>query len=244
MIQEKVVELLGTIGRECQKEASARVLEVLWNMAHDDRLSRSMLDHILNCHLRIFTEGRSSWNSLKRDYCLKCVADLQRKQRWLVPAIRHLYDLLNHDCTNTFKRTDQDLISLLVAKHELLSALIQSLATCQAGVWEQTKGHVTVDTLVDGRYTHEESVKTHLDLLLFLLKKGNLPLALDRAEELWDTLIIKKYSSSFDRELGLDWFITCVHDLNQKSQPVLFRDRVAKLDPVTLTTKGTDGRHS
>ena len=233
-----MVELLGTIGRECQKEASARVLEVLWSMAHDDRLSRSMLDDVLHNHLRIFTDGRSSSNSLKRDYCLKCVADLQRKQRWLVPAIRHLYDLLNHDSTNTFKRTDQDLISLLVNKHELMSALIQSLATCQAGVWEQTKGHVTVDTLVDGRFTHEESVKTHLDLLLFLLKKGNILLTLERAEELWDTLIIKKYASSFDRELGLNWFITCVDDLNQKSQPVLFRERVSKLDPINLTTKG------
>ncbi|UJR33560.1 hypothetical protein I4U23_020999 [Adineta vaga] len=238
LIQEKLIELLGAIGRECQKESAARILEVLWDMAHEDRLSRYMLDHILYSHLHIFSEGRSPYDGLKRDYCLKCVADLQRKQGWLVPAIKHLYDLLRHDSTNTFKRTDQDLISLLVQKHDLIFALIQSLSTCQLDVWKKTQGHVTIDTLVDGRYTHEESIKNHLDLLSFLLKKGNLFLILKRAEELWDTLISNEHVSSFDHELGLNWFITCSEDLNRDSQKTLFEERVAKLDPIHLTPKG------
>jgi hypothetical protein len=213
-------------------------------MAHEDRLSRSMLDHLLHCHLRVFSEGRSPYDALKRDYCLKCMTDLQRKQGWLVPAIKHLYELLRHDSTNTFKRSDQDLISLLVNKHDLISALIQSLSTCQFDVWNKTHGHVTVDTLVDGRYTHEESIKSHLDLLSFLLKKGNLYLILKRSEELWDTLINNENASSFDRELGLNWFITCVEDLNRESQNALFEKRVSKLDPIDLSPKGKDSLHS
>ena len=51
----------------------------------------------LHCHLRVFSEGRSPYDALKRDYCLKCMTDLQRKQGWLVPAIKHLYELLRHD---------------------------------------------------------------------------------------------------------------------------------------------------
>ncbi|CAF0751200.1 unnamed protein product [Adineta ricciae] len=238
LIQEKLIQLLGAIGRECQKESAARVLEVLWDIAHGDRLSRPMLDHILQSHLRIFSEGRMLYDELKREYCLKCVGDLKRKQGWLVPAIKHLNDLLRHDSTTTFKRTDQDLTSLLVQKHDLIFALIQSLSTCQLDVWNKTQGNVTIDTLVDGRYTHEESVKSHLDLLSFLLKKGNLFLLLKRAEELWDTLITNEHVSSFDHELGLNWFITCVEDLNRDSQKVLFEERVAKLDPVHLTPKG------
>jgi hypothetical protein len=207
-------------------------------MAHEDRLSRSMLDHVLHCHLRVFSEGRSPYDALKRDYCLKCMTDLQRKQGWLVPAIKHLYELLRHDSTNTFKRSEQDLISLLVNKHDLISALIQSLSTCQLDVWNKTHGHVTIDTLVDGRFTHEESIKSHLDLLSFLLKKGNLYLILKRSEELWDTLITNENASSFDRELGLNWFITCVEDLNRDSQNALFEKRVSKLDPIHLSPKG------
>ncbi|CAF3766292.1 unnamed protein product [Rotaria magnacalcarata] len=238
LIQEKLIELLGTIGKECPKESAARVLEILWDMAHSERLSRPMLDHILYYHLRIFSEGRSPYDVLKRDYCLKCMSDLQRKQGWLVPAIKHLYDLLHHDSTNTFKRTDEDLISLLVHKHDLISALIQSLSTCQLDVWNKTLGHVTIDTLVDGRYTHEESIKTHLDLLSFLLKKGNLYLILKRSEELWDTLITNEHVSSFDHELGFNWFITCSEDLNRESQIALFEKRVSKLNPIQLTSKG------
>ncbi|CAF4573224.1 unnamed protein product [Rotaria sp. Silwood1] len=238
LIQEKLIELLGTIGRECQKDSAVRVLEILWDMAHSNRLSRSMLDHILYYHLRIFREGRSPYDTLKRDYCLKCMSDLQRKQGWLVPAIKHLYDLLHHDSTNTFKRTDEDLISLLVHKHDLISALIQSLSTCQLDVWNKTHGHVTIDTLVDGRFTHEESIKNHLDLLSFLLKKGNLYLILKRSEELWDTLIANEHVSSFDHELGLNWFITCSEDLNRESQIALFEKRVSKLNPINLTSKG------
>ena len=165
-------------------------------MAHEDRLSRSMLDHLLRCHLRVFSEGRSPYEALKRDYCLKCMTDLQRKQGWLVPAIRHLNELLRHDSTNTFKRSEQDLVSLLVNKHDLILALIQSLSTCQLDVWKKTHGQVTIDTLVDGRFTHEESIKSHLDLLSFLLKKGSLFLILKRSEELWDTLIVNENASS------------------------------------------------
>ena len=238
LIQEKLIELLGAIGRECQKESAARILEVLWDIAHGDRLSRPMLDHLLQSHLSIFSEGRMLYDELKREYCLKCVGDLKRKQGWLVPAIKHLNDLLRHDSTTTFKRTDKDLTSLLVQQHDLIFALIQSLSTCQLDVWNKTQGNVTIDTLVDGRYTHEESVKSHLDLLSFLLKKGSLFLMLKRAEELWDTLITNEHVSSFDHELGLNWFITCVEDLNRDSQKVLFEERVAKLDPVHLTPKG------
>ncbi|CAF2465501.1 unnamed protein product [Rotaria sp. Silwood2] len=238
LIQEKLVELLGTIGRECQKDSAVRVLDILWDMAHSDRLGRSMLDHILHYHLRIFSEGRSPYDALKRDYCLKCMSDLQRKQGWLLPAIKHLYDLLHHDSTNTFKRTDEDLISLLVHKHDLISALIQSLSTCQLDVWNKTHGHVTIDTLVDGRYTHEESIKNHFDLFSFLLKKGNLYLILKRSEELWDTLITNEHVSLFDHELGLNWFITCSEDLNRESQIALFEKRVSKLNPIYLTSKG------
>ncbi|CAF4364277.1 unnamed protein product, partial [Rotaria magnacalcarata] len=54
-IKEKLIELLGAIGRGCQEDSAARVLEVLWDMAHEDQLHRSMLDHLLYCHLRVFS---------------------------------------------------------------------------------------------------------------------------------------------------------------------------------------------
>ncbi|CAF1166869.1 unnamed protein product [Rotaria magnacalcarata] len=184
-------------------------------MAHEDRISRSMLDHLLHSHLHVLSEGRLPYDALKRDYCLRCMTGLERNQGWVVPAIKYLYDLLRHDSTNTFKDSKSDLISLLVNKHDVISALMQNLSTFQLDVWNKTDGHMTIDTLVDGRFTHEESIKIHLDLLSFLLKKGNLHLILKRSEELWDTLITNENASSFGRELGLNWFVTCAEDLHR-----------------------------
>ncbi|CAF4318520.1 unnamed protein product, partial [Rotaria sp. Silwood2] len=237
-IQEKLIELLGAVGRRCQKDCAARVLEVLWDMAHEDQLNRSMLDHILHCHLRVFNEGRSPYDALRRDYCLKCMTDLHRKQGWFVPAIKHLHELLLHDATNTVKFFKADLISLVVNKHDVISVLIQSLSTYQLDVWNKTHGHVTIETAVDDRFTYEESIKIHLDLLSLLLKKGCFYLVLKRSEELWDLLITNEKASFLNRELGFTWFITCVEDVNRDSQIALFEKRISKLDLINLSPKG------
>ncbi|CAF5220575.1 unnamed protein product, partial [Rotaria magnacalcarata] len=50
-----------------------------------------------------------------------------------------------------------DPISLLVHKHDIISALIQSLSTCQLHVWNKTHGHVTIEKSMDDRFTYEES---------------------------------------------------------------------------------------
>ncbi|CAF4375078.1 unnamed protein product, partial [Rotaria magnacalcarata] len=237
-IKEKLIELLGAIGRGCQEDSAARVLEVLWDMAHEDQLHRSMLDHLLYCHLRVFSEGRSSYDALKRNYCLKCMTDLQRNQGWLVSAIKYLYELLLHNPTNTSKISEPDLISLLVHKHDIISALIQSLSTCQLDVWNKTNGHVTIEKSMDDRFTYEESAKSHLDLLSLLLKKGYLYLILKRGEELWDILITNEKASSLDHELGVNWFMTCVDDFSRDSKLALFEKRVSKLDLINLSPKG------
>jgi hypothetical protein len=210
-------------------------------MAHEDCLNRPMLDHLLHSHYSILSNVRSSYDTLKREYSLKCMNDLQRQQGWLVPAIKHLTELLQHNSNITFKRTDQDLISFLACKHDLIFVLIQSLATCQLDLWNKTQGHVKVETLVDGRFTYEESIKSHLDLLSIILKKGDLHLLLKRSEELWDILITNVFASPCDRELGLNWFITCFEDLNRDSQIALFEKHVSKLDPINLSPTGNRG---
>ena len=70
------------------------------------------------------------------------------------------------------------------------------------------------------------------------MKKGHLFLLLKRSEELWDTLITNEHVSSFDHELGLNWFINCVEDIERESQIALFEKRVSKLNPIELSSRG------
>ncbi len=44
-------------------------------------------------------------------------------------------------------------------------------------------------TMVESRYSHRECVEAHLDLMMFLLKEGDLYLSWSRCRELWDTLV-------------------------------------------------------
>ena len=44
-------------------------------------------------------------------------------------------------------------------------------------------------TMVEGRYSHRECVEAHLDLMMFLLKEGDLYLSWSRCGELWEALV-------------------------------------------------------
>ena len=69
------------------------------------------------------------------------------------------------------------------------------------------------DTLVDGRYTHEEFVNGHLDLLKFLLKEGDLWLEWERSKQIWESLVDNPQSIEFDREVCFSWFHSCLSDM-------------------------------
>jgi hypothetical protein len=211
---------------------------MLWDKAHDERLSRSMLDHILQNHYQILSKARFPCDVLKRDYCLKCLDDLQRRQGSVIPAIKYLIEILGHETTFPFFKIEHDLICFLVSKHDLILILLQSIHACQLDWWNKTHDHANMDTPVNERLTHEESIQNHLDLLSLLLKKGNLFLLFKRSEELWDTLIANERANSLERDLGFTWFINCIEDHSQETQSLVFQKRVNILGVNHLSPKG------
>jgi hypothetical protein len=210
-------------------------------MAHRDHLSRSMLARLFRTHHSIINKDSSEYDILKQEYCIKCVDDFQRQQGWAMPAITYLSELLRVNSTHTFKEANRNLV-YLVAQDDYILALIQSISIYQQDTWDKTQGHVEVSTLVDGRFTLEESIKSHLDLLSCLLKKGNLYLLLKDGEKLWDILITNERSSSFGRELAFNWFMDCLEHFNRESQTALFARRVSDLDTTDLCPIGNYGK--
>ena len=197
-----------------------------------------MLDHIFQNHCLILNTPGFPREVLIHDYCLKCLGDLQRKQGSVIPAVKYLIEILGHEPPYLSKKTEADLISRLTTKHDLILKVIQSICACQLDVWDNTHDHVNTTTLVDKRFTHEESIQNHLDLLSLLLRKGNLFFLLAKSEKLWDTLIANELASSSERDLGFTWFINCIEDHSQETQSLLFQKRVNILDMNHLSPKG------
>ena len=93
-------------------------------------------------------------------------------------------------------------MSELNKKHEVVKLLSHSLTRFHNSAYEEATREISMlkkDTLVDGRYTHEDFIIEHLRLMKFFLQEGDLYLSWGRVNELWETLVDNKKAIIFDR---------------------------------------------
>ena len=110
-----------------------------------------------------------------------------------------------------YNKANKATLSELNKTHEIVKLLSTSLArahTKAEAVSKKLGLSLKSDTLVDGRHTHKEYVEAHLDLMMFLLKEGDLYLSWSRCKELWETLVANPNSIQMDHDLIFTWF-TC-----------------------------------
>ncbi|CAF1117593.1 unnamed protein product [Adineta steineri] len=227
------IVLLGKIGLTCEKQSAVRILQFLWDATLTICLSPAMLDCFLRSHYQILSIERPEYEEFRHDYSLKCIELVQRKEVWHARSVQYLNEILRLDSTN-----NQKLITVLVYKYNIIDVLIENLSNIQQDMWNNTQGIVMPDTLVDGHLTLQQSTKTHLELLSFVLKRGNLYLVLKCIEKLWDILITNERANTCDREFGFSWFIDCMEDISHETQLTLFNQRISKLNPIYLCPKG------
>ncbi|CAF1198701.1 unnamed protein product [Adineta steineri] len=232
MHMESIV-LLGEIGLKCEKQSTARILQVLWDATLTNGLSPSMLDCFLRSHYQILSEDRSEYDEFGRDYSAKCIELVQRKEVWHARSVKYLNEILRLDPTN-----NKNFIEILVNKYNVINVLIENLSNIQQDMWNKTEGSVMPDTLVDGHLTFQESTKNHLEILSSVLKRGNSSFLHKHTEELWDILITNERASTCDREFGFSWFVDCVENFNRQTQITLFNERISKLSPIYYCPKG------
>ncbi|CAF1311317.1 unnamed protein product [Adineta steineri] len=232
MHMESIV-LLGEIGLKCEKQSTARILQVLWDATLTNGLSPSMLDCFLRGHYQILSEDRSEYDEFRRDYSAKCIELVQRKEVWYARSVKYLNEILRLDPTN-----NKNFIEILVNKYNIINVLIENLSNIQQDMWSKTEGSVMPDTLVDGYLTFQESTKNHLEILSSVLKRGNSSFLHKHTEELWDILITNERANTCDREFGFSWFVDCVEYFNRETQITLFKQRISKLNPIYYCPRG------
>uniref|UniRef100_H3DJS3 ubiquitinyl hydrolase 1 n=1 Tax=Tetraodon nigroviridis TaxID=99883 RepID=H3DJS3_TETNG len=251
-VRQKLLSLIGRIGREARSETTTgKVLEVLWELASH------LLPHVqqaLEEHLGILSDAYAVKETVKRSYIIKCIEDI-KKAVWVVPALRQLHEITRSFIKQTYQKQDKvnnaqawrtivgvvhhSIIQDLKKNFEIVKLITGSLVCChRLAVTAGGNNGLSGSTLVDGRYTYQEYLDSHLRFLAFFLQEASLYLVWNRAKELWECLVSGPDVCELDREMCFEWFTKGQHDLESDVQQQLFKEKILKLEPYEITMNG------
>ena len=240
-VREKLLRLIGQIGRETKQSKSIEAtLQVLWEVSHLESLPRSLLERAFSEQLAIISEMNLNKDSIRRKYTEACLEDIKRGRReHVLPAIIHLHKLCKSASRGSFyQKIDKAFLSELQTKHEIKKLLAISLGRCHSWGVESTinsTSSLRPDSLVDGRFTYEEYIQEHLELLKFFLQEGNFYLEWERTKELWETLVDGPRVIAFEQESCYSWFKDCISDLESDTQQKLFQEKLLSSSPEKMS---------
>ncbi|XP_023809754.1 ubiquitin carboxyl-terminal hydrolase 24 isoform X4 [Oryzias latipes] len=246
-VRQKLLSLIGRIGREARSEATTgKVLEVLWELAHLPTLPTSLVQQALEEHLGILSDAYAVKETVKRSYIIKCIEDIKKASQqsspqavWVVPALRQLHEITRSFIKQTYQKQDKSIIQDLKKNFEIVKLITGSLVCChRLAVTASGNNGLSSSTLVDGRYTYQEYLDSHLRFLAFFLQEASLYLVWNRAKELWECLVSGADVCELDREMCFEWFTKGQHDLESDVQQQLFKEKILKLEPYEITMNG------
>ncbi|XP_061894928.1 ubiquitin carboxyl-terminal hydrolase 24 isoform X2 [Entelurus aequoreus] len=246
-VRQKLLSLIGRIGREARSEATTgKVLEVLWELAHLPSLPTSLVQQALEEHLGILSDAYAVKETVKRNYIIKCIEDIKKASQqsspqavWVVPALRQLHEITRSFIKQTYQKQDKSIIQDLKKNFEIVKLITGSLVCChRLAMTAAGSCCLSGSTMVDGRYTYQEYLDSHLRFLAFFLQEANLYLVWNRAKELWECLVSGPDVCELDREMCFEWFTKGQHDLESDVQQQLFKEKILKLEPYEITMNG------
>ncbi|KAM8875129.1 LOW QUALITY PROTEIN: ubiquitin carboxyl-terminal hydrolase 24 [Spinachia spinachia] len=246
-VRQKLLSLIGRIGREARSETTTgKVLEVLWDLAHLPSLPTSLVQQALEEHLGILSDAYAVKEAVKRGYIIKCIEDIKKASQqssaqavWVVPALRQLHEITRSFIKQTYQKQDKSIIQDLKKNFEIVKLITGSLVCChRLAVTAAGNNGLSGSALVDGRYTYQEYLDSHLRFLAFFLQEASLYLVWNRAKELWECLVSGPDVCELDREMCFEWFTKGQHDLESDVQQQLFKEKILKLEPYEITMNG------
>ncbi|KAG7165384.1 Ubiquitin carboxyl-terminal hydrolase 24-like 1 [Homarus americanus] len=236
-LREKLLSFIGKIGQDSRLGRTAeKMLDALWALARVPALPPRLVHQAMNEHLTILNESATR-DQLRKSYIVRCVEDIKRSPAVYLPLkqLHYLAQSITKGGASYFK-TEKATLSELNRSHEIVKLITLSLGKCHAlAVSTCGNQQPPPSTLIDGKYTHDDYLRVHLEFLQFLLKEGDIYLAWPRCKDIWDTLVANSKASGYDKETCFAWFSGCRGDLESSTQRDLFCEKLLRLDPVTMT---------
>ncbi|CAL4091223.1 unnamed protein product, partial [Meganyctiphanes norvegica] len=236
-LREKLLSFIGKIGQDSRLGRTAeKMLDALWELARVSDLPVRLVHQAMNEHLTILNESANR-EQLRKSYIIRCVEDIKRSPAVYLPLkqLHYLAKSITKGGPNYFK-TEKATLSELNRNHEIVKLITSSMSKCHALAVSANNNQPPLPaTLIDGKYSHDDYLKVHLEFLQFLLKEGDIYLAWARCKDIWDTLVANPLASHHDTETCFSWFSFCLNDLENSTQRDLFCEKLLKLDPVNMT---------
>ncbi|XP_029684386.1 ubiquitin carboxyl-terminal hydrolase 24 isoform X3 [Takifugu rubripes] len=180
-----------------------------------------------------------SWGKKKANSVSKASQQSSPQAVWVVPALRQLHEITRSFIKQTYQKQDKSIIQDLKKNFEIVKLITGSLVCChRLAVTAGGNNGLSGSTLVDGRYTYQEYLDSHLRFLAFFLQEASLYLVWNRAKELWECLVSGPDVCELDREMCFEWFTKGQHDLESDVQQQLFKEKILKLEPYEITMNG------
>ncbi|XP_078801729.1 ubiquitin carboxyl-terminal hydrolase 24 isoform X1 [Oryzias latipes] len=180
-----------------------------------------------------------TWGKKKSNSLAKASQQSSPQAVWVVPALRQLHEITRSFIKQTYQKQDKSIIQDLKKNFEIVKLITGSLVCChRLAVTASGNNGLSSSTLVDGRYTYQEYLDSHLRFLAFFLQEASLYLVWNRAKELWECLVSGADVCELDREMCFEWFTKGQHDLESDVQQQLFKEKILKLEPYEITMNG------
>ncbi|KAK5869950.1 hypothetical protein PBY51_024623 [Eleginops maclovinus] len=180
-----------------------------------------------------------TWSKKKANSLAKASQQSTPQAVWVVPALRQLHEITRSFIKQTYQKQDKSIIQDLKKNFEIVKLITGSLVCChRLAVTAAGNSGLSGSTLVDGRYTYQEYLDSHLRFLAFFLQEASLYLVWNRAKELWECLVSGPDVCELDREMCFEWFTKGQHDLESDVQQQLFKEKILKLEPYEITMNG------
>ncbi|XP_063100555.1 probable ubiquitin carboxyl-terminal hydrolase FAF-X isoform X2 [Cavia porcellus] len=253
--RENLLELICRLAEDDKDGVLAhKVLNLLWNLAHNDDMPVDIMDLALSAHIKILDYSCSQDRDIQKIRWIDCfIKELQSNENWVIPAMKQIREIcsLFREAPQNLSHTQQgphifyrhDLINQLQHNHALITLVAENLATYINSMRLYIKDHNDYDPQTvrfGSRYSHVQEVQERLNFLRFLLKDGQLYLSATQAKKIWKCLAENAVYLS-DREDCFKWYTKLMEDelhLDPDIVKDFFESNILQFDPSLLTENG------
>ncbi|CAF0941972.1 unnamed protein product [Adineta ricciae] len=253
--REKLLELIRRLAEDDKEGLMAnKVLELLWNIAHDQNLPNEIIDQALTAHLKILDYScLQEKEKTKLIWLDKFMDEVKHDRGHVMISLKQLREICMQFHEGVFAQNiarmpgpqnRTGVIDILEKKYELTRVVTENL--CQymetARKYKESEGKgnlVPEEYYADGRFNHNQQIHERLNFLKFTLKEGRLYLSAEHSKMIWISLAEQAIYPN-DREQCFRWFAEIIDedDFEPKAAKDFFQNHLMKLEPNLLTDLG------
>ncbi|CAF2622279.1 unnamed protein product [Rotaria sp. Silwood2] len=252
--QEKLLELIRRLAEDDKEGLMAnKVLELLWNIAHDKHLPNEIIDQALTAHLKILDYScLQEKEKTKLLWLDKFMDEVKHDRGHVIISLKQLKEICMQFHEGVFAQNiprmpgpqnRTGVIDILEKKYELTRIVTENLCQYMDNTRkykEEAKSIILPEEYYpDGRFNHNQQIHERLNFLKFTLKEGRMYLSAEHSKIIWICLAEEAVFPN-DREQCFRWFAEIIDedDFEPKAAKEFFQNHLMKLEPHLLTDLG------